>query len=201
MRILLCWLLGFTPLVAGAGDWRLAGTLQLGDGAVVLETPDGQQVVRIREYAGECRLDAVSRKAAVFTCSGATQTLRLGGRLDHNMQRDEKPAASLAETVQLARADVHARIEDRQRLVSELALEPVTGAAGIEGYRLQGVPIDSLAAQAGLQADDIVRGVNGVPVSAGSAFTQLLNELGEASQVQVEIERAGRRLQTLIILN
>ena len=80
--------------------------------------------------------------------------------------------------------------------LQQFDVQPVLEGTRLRGVRLGGGTSNPLAAAAGLQADDVVTAVNGVPLDSLSRGQELMDKLKDARHVTLTIERDGRS-QTL----
>lgn len=59
------------------------------------------------------------------------------------------------------------------------------------GYRLTEASRADLLARTGLQAGDIITSVNGIRIASGTDIGRVMNEVGSASRLRLDIERGG----------
>ena len=179
----------------GAAELRLVGTVSLseggpGDSHAVFETGTGeQQTVRIGQQVGGCRLAAVRQRSAVMECAGGSMSLVLQSGLGPT--REPVETAPARYRITLPRADFAVVLEDRQRVSSEVALEPAVRDGWLYGYRVAWLEPGGQFHRLGLQADDVVVSFNGVPASTPGAFMQALGVLPELGGFQLTVERSG----------
>jgi len=83
-------------------------------------------------------------------------------------------------------------IKDPQSLANLLQGEPYWENGRLVGYRLRPGRDPGLLAKFGIQAGDVVTAVNGVSLTDPAGRMQLLRNLNDATQVNVDIIRAGR---------
>lgn len=96
---------------------------------------------------------------------------------------------------QQARAEMAA---DPARALQQLDIQPVFNGSQMRGVRLGSNASNPLVAAAGLQADDVVTAVNGVPLDSLARGRQLFEQLEGASSIDLTILRDGRP-QTLSV--
>jgi general secretion pathway protein C len=78
-------------------------------------------------------------------------------------------------------------------LLRQVQFEPVFAGGRISGARLSGSgAAGTLMAQVGLRPTDVVTSVNGTDLSSVSSPQQLLDKLGNASSLQVTVQRDGK---------
>lgn len=96
---------------------------------------------------------------------------------------------------QQARAEIAV---DPARALQQLDIQPVFNGTQMRGVRLGSNASNPLVAAAGLQADDVVTAVNGVPLDSLARGRQLFEQLEGASSIDLTILRDGRP-QTLSV--
>ena len=79
-------------------------------------------------------------------------------------------------------------------VVREAGLQPVFASGQLVGVQLASVPEDSVLRRGGFQAGDVVRAVNGQPVTNPTLVLQLPLKLQSADVIEVQVERNGQPL-------
>lgn len=82
--------------------------------------------------------------------------------------------------------------ENPQALLQQLDPEPVFNGTHMRGVRLGAGADSPLLAKAGLQAGDVITAVNGTPLDSPARGEQLMQQLGNASSVEVTLLRNGQ---------
>lgn len=106
--------------------------------------------------------------------------------------REAKPGAWL-----LSRAEVEEAVAGAFRLMSRLKVEPYLERDGaVGGLLLRSLEADALPARRGLKAYDLIRRINGRPLTSSGAaeIIALLGALKDEAVVEVELERLGNAL-------
>jgi len=86
-----------------------------------------------------------------------------------------------------------------QRLADLIQFTPIVGREGIRGFRIQPRPDgQDYFQRAGLEENDIVIAVNGVPVSDMEQMSGLVNQLETVRELRLQVERGGREQQLVI---
>jgi len=83
-------------------------------------------------------------------------------------------------------------LEHQAALLHSIRIRPVAENAQVVGLRLAGVDPDSLLAWLGLQDDDQLISLNGLPITDPSKALQAYNEVRGAQQVELKIKRKGQ---------
>ena len=85
-------------------------------------------------------------------------------------------------------------------LARQIQFEPVFDGGKIAGARLSGSgAAAALMNQIGLKPTDMVTAVNGTPLSSVSNPQQLLDQLGNASSLQITVQRDGKTITLPVI--
>ena len=82
------------------------------------------------------------------------------------------------------------------RLLEEVDLQPYAPGGNVQGFRVDGLPSNSLMAQRGIQPGDVIKSINGRPVTSREGASEIMSDptVRASGAVRVEIERAGRVL-------
>ena len=80
------------------------------------------------------------------------------------------------------------------QVMREAGLQPVFASSQLVGVQLASVPEDGVLRQSGFQTGDVVRSVNGQPVTNPALVLQLPLKLQSAGVVEVQVERNGQPL-------
>ena len=179
-------------------DWNLVGTVVTsGDSKAIFADLDGvQRVVALSEQVGDCRLSSVAAKHVLLECSGMRSRKELVERVavsDHEETTSKNATPSTYDRV-VPYAKLRALLRNRQRLVSQISLEPAVKQGFVYGYRVTTLRTGSEAEDFGLVQGDVILAVNGSPARETGSFMQHLNLLAEARAITVELEREGRPL-------
>jgi len=96
-------------------------------------------------------------------------------------------------------AIIFAALNFRQRLRFTLPDDGVSWLDSAQGVRAWHVDINSPAAQAGIRDGDVVRAIDGAPISRATEVTRLLFHVGIWSRVSYRVERQGETFETSLI--
>lgn len=195
-----CWSAGghALPESSPIRDSYLVGTVVAsGDSRAIFVDLDGvQRVVSLSEQVGDCRLSDVAAKHVLLECLGMRSRMELVERRAGSNQEDtigENDAPSTYDRV-VPYAELRALLQDRQRLVSQISLEPAIKQGFVYGYRVAMLLAGSEAEGFGLVQGDVILAVNGSPARETGSFMQHLSLLGKARAITVELEREGQPL-------
>ena len=81
---------------------------------------------------------------------------------------------------------------DFAKVLQDAKAEPHFINGELSGFRLNRIRSDSIYEKAGLRNDDIIREVNGVPLTDVAQSIKLLNSLRAENEIEVRLERAGK---------
>lgn len=184
------------PVAASTAGLQLKGVLGYagGHGAAIFALPDGRQrlVVVGRDVTPGVRLESIAADRA--TIHDGVQRLQFV--LPDLQATSAATPAPVAPTPVPVAAAVPA---DPQRDLASLraALKPEGDPARPRGYRIDGTAPLPMLDRAGLRAGDLVLAVNGRPLDE-ARLRELPTEVLGAAAVEIEYERAGRRLRATI---
>lgn len=176
-----------TPAAASVTLAGVSGGGAGGGSAIVAYGGGAQRIVAVgREVMPGVTLREVRGDRIVLAGPGGLSELRVGGSTT-GMGAGSVPAAGNPK----AAADAAARSYVR-------AAEPQRVGGRVVGYRVRSAGDIPVLARAGLQAGDILVSVNGSAIDGVERLTGIPAEIAGAATVDVEFERAGRRMRTRV---
>lgn len=185
-------------LTAAAGDLRLVGTMMMDSRAgdpshAVFETDDKRQlIVDLGQEIEGCVLVDVGARQVRMDCAAGQVSLVLRSKL--RAARQDLPSAPARYDISLPRADFERAVGDRQRLVSQISLEPSVHDGYLEGYRVAWLLPGGDFHRLGLQDGDVILSLNGVAASDPGTFMQTINALRGQPNFDLLVERSGQPL-------
>ena len=186
-------------LAATADDLRLVGTVTVseqptGASRAMFETGAGDQlaVASGQEVEG-CVLTDVAAKSITMRCAEGPVTVYLREDLE---ARRKMPVAGapVVQAFRVQRDELLETLSDRQRLVGQVTLEPAVRDGYLAGFRVVDIDEDSELSRLGLQDDDVILSLNGVPASDPGTFMQAVNNMRDQRSFDLLIERDGQQL-------
>ena len=184
-------------------DWVLSGTVLNSDNAhaMFVEENGDELLVELGDVIQGCHLIDVFEDSAKLLCKGSDYTLQLRSSVgDILLQAEYQSALQQKETVVLSKDEVSTYIKEKQRLVSEIGFLPLIEGQQVVGFTLSKIRPDTKAASLGLHNGDIIKSVNGVPVSESALFMQTVHTLSEVPEVTVEVDRYGQLMAYTYII-
>lgn len=96
---------------------------------------------------------------------------------------------------EIKRADLMKYTNDLSSVLMQARVLPARrgGSGEIYGYRLVEMQPGSIYAQLGLQAMDVIMGVNGTPVTNPQQAMEMYNTLRNSPGIEISVERDGRK--------
>ena len=198
-----------TP-VSSPGGYLLVGTITGPQGkswAILQEKGSRrQQIYRIHGNIEGGKILSISRNQIQIERGGEKETLRLS-------EDEQKPAASAtapaapstplsrkgeevkklsANRYVVNREDVAAAVGNVNQFMTQARLKPHFEMDRPAGYSVSEIVPGSLMEKLGLRNGDIVRKVNGTAITRPEEIMQAYAQLQRDSNIEVEIERAGR---------
>lgn len=86
-----------------------------------------------------------------------------------------------------------------RRLADLIQFTPIMGEDGIRGFRIQPRSEgQDYFQRAGLEEDDIVTAINGVPVNDMQQMSRLISQLETVEELRLQVERDGREQQLVV---
>jgi len=194
-------------------DLVLRGTFALPDPkegiAIIADGPRGERSYNVGEAVGSATLAEVYPDHIVLSHDGAQESLSLPRPEDHatgatpaNSSRlsgqassvppGYTPGASSAPGAAATNASPALSKNNAADLARDVHFEPIFDGGKIAGARLSGTgAAAALMNQVGLRPTDVVTAVNGTQLANVANPQQLIDQLGNASSLQVTIQRDG----------
>lgn len=94
----------------------------------------------------------------------------------------------------VARSTANAARDNLGEQLRLVLMQPNLVDGKTDGFAIRRIQPSSLLAQMGLQRDDIVKRVNGMPLDSPEKGLQIMQQLREARQITVDLVRAGKPL-------
>ena len=149
------------------------------------------------DVAPGVNLQAIFPDRVILSRNGKLETLRLDKDAPSNAQVFNPNAGSPDASV--GTPDAAAMLSQiRQQVVTDptkaanfIRVQPLTGEGGIRGYRVYPGPERGAFNAAGLKPGDVVTAINGVALDDPAKALQLLQNLSNATTVNLAVERNG----------
>jgi len=87
--------------------------------------------------------------------------------------------------------------DNTQKWLNAFTIRLHVSEGRMEGYHIESVQKAPLADEIGLQVGDIIKAVNGIPVSQPELFAKTINTLIDKSEISILVER-GHNLHNII---
>jgi general secretion pathway protein C len=146
------------------------------------------------EISPGVRLDSVQRDRIVIVRGGAREAVLMK---DAEATPGVPAAAAAASPPPMVQSAGDRQIVDRRQLQQQLGRPEFLGQAVIVpspggGFLVREMQPGSLYEKLGLRPGDVIRTVNGQPVSSMDDVMRLYQQFGSAERVQVDVQRGGR---------
>ena len=190
--------------LASGEDIRLVATMIVdpdpGSASRAVFESNRQQIkVGIGDAIGGCTLASVTEKQVLLGCADGMVTLMLrsGIAAIHGIEKHRQTAHY---QVRLPRREFLFALDDRQRIASQLSLEPYVKAGYLYGYRVAWLKPGGDFHRLGLRMEDVIISLNGVRASEAGAFMQAVNSLRGQANFGLGIDRDGSLIEYAYLL-
>ena len=184
-------------------EWVLSGTFVSDQykHAMFIDADGQELVVPLGEEFKACELIHITDESVEIQCSEQTHKVSLRASIgDLSLQAQNDDIRRQSKIITLAKQELSEYVKQRQKLVSEIAFQPVMQEQKLKGYEISKVRPNTYAASLGLYNGDIVTAVNGVSASQVTEFFQMVNELEHAPQVSIQVDRYGHSLDMTYLI-
>ena len=201
----------FVAAVASGADFRLVATFVVepdprnASHAVFEDSAGVQAVIARGETIAGCALVEIGSKSTELHCAGGAVSLII----EEDAERAFDPAGAAGAEVaggpasyqiSLPRDDFHFALSDRQRIASQVSLEPAVGDGYQYGYRIAWLREGGDFHRLGLRGGDVIVSLNGVPAADPGTFVQAVNGLRGTTSFALGVERDGERIDYSYLL-
>jgi len=195
--------------MSSPGNYFLVGTITGpgGNSWAILQEKGSrtQQIFRVHGKIDGGKIVRVSRNQIQIEQDGKRETLslseeRTGFRPAGKLLPPPGPTPSKGEQVKrlsanrflVNREDVTAAVGNINQFMTQGRLRPHFEMGKPSGYSVSEIVPGSLMEKLGLKNNDIIKKVNGMPVSRPEDIMQAYAQLQRDSNIEVEVERSGR---------
>jgi type II secretion system protein C len=161
---------------------------------------DGRQIrIGVGHAVGGCILAGITDKQVMLGCADGMVTLTLRSGIVA-MPATDKHRQTAHYQVRLPRREFLFALDDRQRIASQLSLEPFVKAGYLYGYRVAWIKPGGDFHRLGLRMEDVIISLNGVRASEPGAFMQAVNSLRGQASFGLGIDRDGSLIEYAYLL-
>lgn len=176
--------------------------------AIIASAGQSEKIYAVGDkLPGDAVISGIHPDYVLIRRNGALEALKLPRAGKHDLATgagnhpSRRPAAQAgAGGTRLARLR-NQLLSNPDKLASLVRVRPVFRGGTLRGYRVYPGPDSALFHRIGLHAGDLVQSVNGVRLDQPSKALNLIQSLGSASQLNLVIERAGRRTTLTVPLD
>ncbi|MGK0360191.1 MAG: general secretion pathway protein C [Bradymonadia bacterium] len=188
-------------MVAEPAEWSFA---VLDDGE-----NDEERLMRTNQKIAEFTLAAIQRERVVLAKGGSFECVVLGEkkkkkRPTRSKRRSKKTSNSSKikdgvkktgkNQYQIDREMLNEQLEDLATLAKGARVIPHYRDGRPQGFKIVGVRPGSLYSHIGVRSGDVLKGVNGEEITSPNKALALYEQLKNSENVNVEIERRGRKV-------
>lgn len=164
--------------------------------AVIEETAKRQQgMFKVGDSIQNAIIKMILRGKVVLTVEDRDEILTMeeveAGRPERNYQASRPRGRET--TITVRRSDLQQSLNDINKLMTEVRVRPHFKDGKPEGLALSRIKPGSIFARLGLRNGDIVQGMNDSSIKTPDDIMALYEQLKSGSQVELQIDRRGRR--------
>lgn len=198
-----------TGVVASTGDQK---------GLAIIESSGSQETYSLGDKikGTSASLKEVYADRIIITNAGRYETLMLDGLVytsqspaNQQLQQAKSDKVAVASRVdQRKNAEISQELaESRSELLADpskitdyIAISPVKQGESVLGYRLNPGKDVNLFKQAGFQANDLAKSINGYDLTVMSQALEMMSQLPELTEVSIMVEREGQLVEIMFSL-
>lgn len=190
-------------MVAEPAEWSFA---VLDDGE-----NDEERLMRAGQKVAEFTLAAIQRERVVLAKGGAFECVVLGEKKKPKKRSSRSPSVGRKSTsnsskikdgikktgknqYQIDREMLNEQLEDLSKLSKGARVIPHYRDGRPQGFKIVGVRPGSLYSHIGVRSGDVLKGVNGEEITSPNKALELYEQLKNSENVNVEVERRGRKV-------
>jgi type II secretory pathway component PulC len=107
--------------------------------------------------------------------------------------------SSRTKSIRIEREEVDSELADLDSLMGQVRISPYRRKDQPLGFRISGIPRDSVLRKLGLRSRDVIKEINGQVITSPSQAAFFFNSLSEGGELAIKLKR--RRRDLLINLN
>lgn len=189
-------------MVAEPAEWSFA---VLDDGE-----NDEERLMRAGQKVADFTLAAIQRERVVLAKGGAFECVVLGEKKKAPKRPSRSPSVGKstsksgkikdgitktgANSYQIDREMLNEQLDDLSSLSKGARVIPHYRDGRPQGFKIVGVRPGSLYSHIGVRSGDVLKGVNGEEITSPNKALELYEQLKNSENVNVEIERRGRKV-------
>lgn len=182
-------------------------------GLAIIESSGSQETYELGEKikGTSASLKEVYADRVIITNAGRYETLMLDGlpytttpavaappkRDSDDVKRIDMRSKDVGAELSSSRDEL---LADPSKLTDYISITPVTDGEGLSGYRLHPGKDPALFRQAGLQAGDLAKSINGYDLTVSTQALELMGQLSELTEISVMVEREGQLIEIMFSL-
>ncbi|UCE89653.1 MAG: hypothetical protein JSW10_02120 [Pseudomonadota bacterium] len=173
-------------------ELTLVGTMTGQFPIALVRAADGsEQILGVGDRLGDLRISTIDARSMTLQGEDGPHRVSMGTRVGTSgIHQAGSEANGHEQRYTISRALLRDIAENPHVWLSDVSLRLEVRDGYLAGYPIQSVRKNSRAAMLGLRDGDVIRAVNGVPVRQPYLFADTVNNLGEAGQITIELERA-----------
>ena len=105
---------------------------------------------------------------------------------------ESTPPPSRTKSIRLKRDDVESALVDINGLMERLRIAPYKRNDQPSGFRISGIPRDSVLRKFGLRSRDIIKEVNGQVMTSPAQAEDFFRTLSEGGELEIKLKRRRR---------
>jgi len=184
-------------LVTGtlSGHWSFARvTIREKNNPDSLDYPIGEEVAGYRIQDIEAHSVVLKRGGFTIRVNVGETVLQAKERLKPKIPEASGEVLVSSQTIQkvLSREDVNRKLKDPNAIYKNARFGPHLVDGKIDGYKLYQVARDHVFYSLGARSGDVIRRVNGMPLSDTEKMLELWNSVKMAPKITVDLERQGK---------
>ena len=161
--------------------------------AIIADNRDEEKVYFIRDtVTAGTTLHAVYPDRVVLNRSGTLEVLKLPKEFPKNSAPARRNATNVSRTSATSRSVRNVVTQNATRLADVIRPTPYYVSGQMQGYRVYPGRDRKLFASLGLRPGDLIKDIDGAALTNPQQATQIFQNLGNAEQVSVTVERNGQ---------
>jgi general secretion pathway protein C len=101
------------------------------------------------------------------------------------------PATASAPGINLSRSEINASVQSAEQILGESKIFPEIRNGKIIGFRVSQIADNSVIKKMGIQANDVIKNVNGQSLDSLERSTEIWQKMKTASEIHMLVERNG----------
>lgn len=186
---------GNTTFIAGVGDTigsDNAEVLEVRRDRIIINRNGQKEYIKLQNSIGGA---PTATRTALSSLPPAVTDIKRAPQIAATDEGEDEEGVKKVGTnkYELQRSEVEGQLSDAEALAKQARIVPNIKGGKTDGIKLIGVQGDSVYSKIGIRTGDVVHSINGKKITSQARALELLDQMRKENNVQIEVERRGKK--------